>query len=338
MNNRHSLIRPFTHSQIRSFVMGHLLNQIIKLDNLAQAWEEVLAGDSGPGLDGVSLEAFAREWEAHLVELRAAVQGNRYRPAPLQRFTVPKKDGSPRLLGNLTVRDKVLQRGALRVLDDLYEPTFLDCSFAYRPRRSVKEAVERVAEARAWGRTWVLDADIDDFFHSLDHRLLFRFLRERLADEPLLALLAKWLKVGRPDPARAVGTPLGAVISPLLSNIYLHYLDLVMTGLEFSPQPAAEVVEQSWVFVRYADDFVVLCYSQAQAELALQTVKETLATLRLALEPTKTRITSFAQGFEYLGCYFKDDYFCFQHGGGQVKVVTDADWGLFYKHGPEGYE
>lgn len=322
--------------------MGRLLRQIITLANLSQAWEEVVENESGPGVDGVSLEDFARDWEANLIELREAVQGNRYRPAPLLRFTVPKRDGSPRLLGNLTVRDKVLQRAALRVLDDLYDGSFLDCSFAYRPHRSVKEAVERVVQAHLFGRSWVLDADIDDFFHSLDHGLLLRFLREQLSDEPLLALLGTWLKAGRPDPARAVGTPLGAVISPLFSNIYLHYLDLAMTGaLPVFGSPSCDLDALSgtdWVYVRYADDFAVLCRSQGQAELALRRVVETLATLRLALEPAKTRITTFAEGFEYLGCYFKDDYFCFQHAGGQIKVMTDADWALFYRHGPEGYQ
>ncbi|MBE7557393.1 MAG: RNA-directed DNA polymerase [Anaerolineales bacterium] len=321
--------------------MGHLLKQIITLDNLSDAWEEVVANDSGPGVDGVSLEDFARDWEANLIELREAVRGNRYRPAPLLRFSVPKRDGSPRLLTNPTVRDKILQRAVLRVLDDLYEETFLDCSFAYRPRRSVQAAVERVVQAHLFGRQWVLDLDIDDFFHSLDHRLLLRFLGERVVDEGVLTLIKAWLKMGRPDPGLAVGTPLGMVVSPLLSNIYLHYLDLVMMGglpafgnkdrlPELTPR-------EDWVYVRYADDFVVLCRSQAQAELAQRQVAETLAALRLALEPAKTRITTFSEGFEYLGCYFKDDYFCFQHGGAQVKVLTDADWGLFYRHGPEGY-
>lgn len=318
--------------------MGRLLKQMLKLDNLAAAWEEVAEKGGGPGLDGVTLEAFAREWEANLVELRTAVLGNRYRPAPLLRFTVPKRDGSPRLMGNPIVRDKVLQRAVLRVLDDLYETLFLDCSFAYRPGRSVQGAVERLVQAQAFGRNWVLDADIDDFFHSLDHGLLLRFLREQITDEQVLALLAAWLKIGRPDPARAVGTPLGAVISPLLSNIYLHYLDLAMSRPAPEQPGAGELSAQDWVYLRYADDFVVLCRSQAQAELAQRMVAETLTTLRLALEPSKTRLTTFREGFEYLGCYFSQDYFCFQREGAQVKVVNDGDWGLFYRYGPEGYE
>jgi group II intron reverse transcriptase/maturase len=318
--------------------MGRLFDQVTSLDNLFHAWEEVLEKKSAPGSDGVSLEDFARAWEANLVELRQEVRGNRYRPAPLLKFTIPKRDGSPRLLANLTVRDKVLQRAMLRVLDEQYEHYFLECSFAYRPRRSVQQAVETVVQAQRLGRGWVLDADIDEFFHSLDHRLLGRFLRETIDDQPLLRLIETWLQIGRPDPTRAAGTPLGAVISPLLSNIYLHYLDLAMTHTWPGLGPTAPAPAPDWVFVRYADDFVVLCRSQAQAELALQVVQETLETLRLKLEPTKTSLTTFEQGFEYLGCTFVGDTFYFEREGERIKVADDHGWGLFYTYGPAGYE
>lgn len=321
--------------------MGRLFNQITDFNNLAAAWSEVAENKSMPGLDGVSLEEFARHWEANLLELRQQARGNRYRPDPLLRFTIPKRDGSPRLLANPTVRDKVLQRAVLRVLDDIYERHFLDCSFAYRPQRSVQQVVERVVEARKTGRTWVLDADIDEFFHSLDHELLFRFLRETISDRQTLALIAAWLETGRPDPDRAAGTPLGATISPLLSNIYLHYLDLAMTDSlpRFGPlMPEPEGLRPDWAYLRYADDFIVLCRSQAQAEMALRWVEETLQTLRLALEPSKTGLTTFAEGFEYLGCYFKGDAFYFEYEGRRVTVRDDEDWNLFYRHGPEGYQ
>lgn len=321
--------------------MGRLFNQITSFNNLADAWEEVTEKDSMPGLDGVSIEDFARHWEANLVELRRQVRSNHYKPSRLLRFTIPKRDGSPRLLGNLTLRDKIVQRAVLRVLDDIYERKFLDCSFAYRPKRSVQRAVEWVTAARDSGRVYVLDADIDDFFHSLDHHLLLRFLRETIDDEQLLRLIVQWLNVGRPDPAWATGTPLGAIISPLLSNIYLHYLDLAMTdslprfGLV---QPDPPGLRPDWVYVRYADDFIVLCRSQAQAELALRWVEETLATLLLYLEPTKTTITTFQGGFEYLGCYFEGYHFTFEYDGQQIKVRSDADWDMFYRYGPVGYQ
>lgn len=318
--------------------MGRLFDQVTDLDNLFQAWDEVLDKNSPPGIDGVSLEDFARDWEANLIELRQAVRANRYQAAPLLKFTIPKRDGSPRLLANLTVRDKILQRAMLRVLDDLYEPRFLDCSFAYRPGRSVQQAVEQVVAARAMGRVYVLDADIDEFFHSLDHNLLLRFLRETIDDEPLLSLIKAWLNIGRPDPAWATGTPLGAVISPLLSNVYLHYLDLAMTrNLAPVTGPDPATAAQDWVYLRYADDFVVLCRSQAQAELALGVVQETVKTLQLELEPAKTTIATFDQGFEYLGCTFEGDAFYFERDGERIKVADDHGWNLFYNYGPEGY-
>jgi retron-type reverse transcriptase len=282
--------------------MGSLFNQITSLGNLTSAWEEVVKNSSMPGVDGVTVEAFARTWEANLVALR--------------------------------------QAAALRVLADIYEGQFLECSFAYRPRRSVQQAVEKVVEARNSGRVWVLDTDIDDFFHSLDHHLLYRFLKETLADEPLLSLIKAWLNAGRPDPAWATGVSLGAIISPLLSNIYLHYLDLVMTQtlprFGDSDRAMASPVPD-WRYVRYADDFILLCRSQAQAELALDWVEATVATLQLQLEPAKTTITTFQEGFEYLGCVFKGDGFYFEREGQRIKVRDDTGWELFYKYGPEGY-
>jgi group II intron reverse transcriptase/maturase len=337
--------------------MGKLLRQIVSLQNLRAAWDEVVDKGAAPGIDGVTLNDFARHWEANLVDLREDVLANRYRPQKLVRFTIPKKDGSPRLLGNLTVRDKVLQRAVLRILDDIYDPIFLDCSYAYRPGRSVKHAVERIIEARELGYTWVLDADIDDFFHNLDHHLIMRFLGETIDDEQLLDLFVAWLTIGRPDDTWPVGTPLGAVISPLLSNIYLHYLDLVMTGgmaklplpvddrrqtvdrAKISPPSTDHRLPSSdWTYIRYSDDFIVLCRSRADAELALEWVEVVLDTLLLQIEPAKTTITTFDEGFEYLGCTFKGQTFYFNYQGSPVKVDTGADWELFYRHGPEEYE
>lgn len=318
--------------------MGKLLKQAMTMKNLANAWEAVADNKGAPGVDGVTIERFARRWQENLVKLRAAVLANTYRPRPLKRFTIPKADGSPRLMGNPTVADKVVQRAVLNILDDIYEPQFLDCSFAYRPGRSVPLAVERLVQARQFGRRWVLDADIDDFFHSLDHHLLLRFLRETITDEGLLALIVAWLTIGRPDPAWAAGTPLGAVISPLLSNIYLHYLDLAMAGPPL-PWPLGRGERRpNWVYLRYADDFVVLCRSRAEAETAWRWVEETLDALLLQLEPAKTQITNFDEGFTYLGCRFQGNAFWFEHEGQPVKVDNDGDWGLFHRHGPDGYQ
>lgn len=321
--------------------MAPLLKRIIQFNNLAQAWEEIAVDPVMPGVDGVTVEDFARNWEANLRDLQQAVRSSYYRPAPLLKFSIPKSDGSPRWLGNLTLRDKLLQRATLRLLSPIYEAVFLDCSFGYRPGRSVKLVVERILTARDFGYTWVLDADIDDFFNSLNHTLLVRFLREQLDDERLLVLIQQWLKIGRLDPKRAVGTPLGAIISPLLSNIYLHYLDLVMTdnlppiGLNGAEKVAHKLPR--WTYLRYADDFAVLCRTEADAHLALAVVEETVQTLLLGLEPTKTTLTTFEQGFDYLGCYFKGADLYFTYKNQWIKVDTAGEWRLFCQHGPQGY-
>ncbi len=230
--------------------MGRLFREILTLDNLRQAWDEVADKRGAPGRDNVSIADFAQAWEANLVDLQAEVQSQRYKPGPLERFTIPKRDGSPRHMANLTLRDKILQRAVLRLCDDIYERQFLDCSFGYRPKRGVPQVIERVVLARDLGRVWVLDADIDDFFHSVDHALVKQLLRETMKDEAVLRLFDLWLQHHRHDPSRAVGTPMGAVISPLLANIYLHPLDVSMTQTDN-------------VYLRYADDFIVLCRSQA---------------------------------------------------------------------------
>lgn len=320
--------------------MGKLFRRITSFDNLTAAWDEVTDHRTAPGIDGMTRETFAREWEANLIALQTAARSHRYKPAPLKHFTIPKKDGSLRRLGNLTLRDKILQRAVLRVLDDIFEQYFLDCSYGYRPHRSVQQAVETVVRARTMGFTWVLDADIDDFFNKIDHFRLLRFLQETIADRELLQLIVQWLNIGCPDTGWAMGIPMGAVISPLLANIYLHYLDLVMTGAMSHPawyHPPPGIETPHWVYVRYADDFIVLCRNRPQAELAFRWAETTINTLLLSLEPSKTVITTFDDGFEYLGCTFKGQIFYFNYKNERVKVDTATDWNLFYQYGPDGY-
>lgn len=232
-----------------------LIHQILTWDNLVAAWNRVREAKGAAGSDGVSVARWARHWEERLVNLRRAVMANTYRPAPLERFTVPKRSGGVRHMTNLTVTDKVLQRAVLNVLDDLFEAIFLDSSFGYRPGRGLKDAVAAIVAYRDAGLTEVLDADIDDCFDSLDHNLTVGFVRETVQDPIVLRLIELWLHQGRRNPDQARGIPLGAVISPLLCNVYLHRLDL---GL----------YERGYVAVRYADDWVALCASRAEARRA----------------------------------------------------------------------
>ncbi len=300
-----------------------MIEQILAWPNMKDAWHDVQARRGAPGSDDVSVKRWGRNWEERLTNLRRAVMGNTYRPAPLERYSVPKKSGGRRHLTNLTVTDKVLQRAALNVLDDLFDPLFLPCSYGYRKGRSVADAVEMICAHRDDGFTWVFDADIDECFDSLDHGLLVEFVREKVGDPILLRLIKSWLRVGRRDPDVATGIPMGAIISPLLCNVYLHRLDTAL-------------VNDGWPVARYADDFVVLCRSEKQARIAWNATAAVLKSLKLRLEPRKTAVTTFDAGFDYLGVHFERDGYSYLWQG--KRITVDGDFPDFlFAYGP-GYE
>jgi len=310
--------------------MSRLLDQALSNRNMALAWEQVSANKGAPGPDAVSLKRWARTWEENLVRLRQAVLTGAYKPRRPRYVSVPKKGGGRRRLAILTVNDRVLQRAVLNVLDDLFEPLFLPCSFGYRVGRSATDAVERLLQARDLDRRWVLDADIDECFDSIDHELLMGLVMERIGPgEPILTrLLAVWLHAGRCDPKLARGICQGSVLSPLLCNVYLHRLDLAL---------CREGKVARWTHIRYADDFVVLCSTQALAKRALQRTRETLARLRLQLEPRKTSITHFDLGFDFLGVHFERDEYSYTWRDKRVAVEGEFT-GFLYDFGPPGYE
>lgn len=224
----------------------------------------------------------------------------------------------------LTVTDRVLQRAVLRVADDVFDRAFHDCSFGYRAGRGLRQAVPKIIEHRQRGRQWVFDADIDDCFGSLDHELIVEFFRKRVDDPVVLRLLKQWLKKGRLHPLKAVGVPQGGVISPLLCNVYLHPLDVRLALGGFSP-------------IRYADDFCAFCDSEEQAQQARQETETILVELKLRLEPAKTKITHFDEGFDFLGVHFYRDTYSFLCAEKRIEVKGEFDPALFYDYVPEGY-
>ena len=304
--------------------MGDLLDEILDRENLRQAWKEVAAKKGCAGVDHVTVRRWGRRWEERLEELRTAVRKRQYRPHRLRRFRIRKRRGwGFRRLGVPTVTDRVLQRAVLRVLDDIFEERFLDCSYGYRPGRSLHDAVNTIAELRDDGYVWVLDADIDEFFNNIDLGLLRQFLQVEIADKSLLRLFDLWLAAGCYDCDGGKGIAQGSVVSPLLANIYLHRLDVALSN-EGRP------------IVRYADDFVVFSKTQKDAVENYRLVEEILADLRLRYEPSKTRITSFGEGFEFLGVVFKEDYIQFVWKEKRVKVKGEPrGWPRFSF--PEGY-
>ena len=303
--------------------MGALIEQVLSLDNLRAAWEDVAENRGIPGVDDVSIRRWRRKWEERLVKLAQDVRSNRYKPARLRVRRIPKKRrGEYRVLRIPTVTDRVLQRAVLEVLYEIYEPRFLDCSFGYRPGRGLRDAVQRIVNLREAGRPWVLDADIDAFFDNVDHRMLTKTLRADLDDPVLLRLIDGWLKMGRVRQDVPKGIPMGSPLSPLLANVYLHPLDVAL-------------VARGWDSVRYADDFVVLTTSRGQLLLVYRQVEEILGSLGLQYEPSKTRLTSFDEGFDFLGVRFYRDTYTYAWEDKNVEVEGDkVDW-LFSRYGPD---
>ena len=303
--------------------MPTLLEQTLSLDILRLAWNAVEENQGAGGVDCVSLKTWRRTWEERLVKLAAEVRANTYKPLKFRLRKISKQNRREfRLLRIPTITDRVLQRAILQVLHPVFEPRFMDCSFGYRPRRSLSDAVQRILLLRENGYRWVLDADIDEFFDSVDHAVLLDFLRHYLPDDSLLPLITRWLKIGRADPRRAMGIPLGSPLSPLWANVILHRLDIYLT-------------QQGWQMVRYADDFIVFAKNRPEIKKAYADVEKTLATLRLRYEASKTCLTSFEEGFDFIGVRFQDDEYSYIYMDKEIKVSgNEVDW-LFSHSGLE---
>jgi group II intron reverse transcriptase/maturase len=271
------------------------------LENLTRAWRKVRANSGCPGVDKVSIEEFERDLADNLAALQRDLRRRSYRPMQVKRVYVPKPKGGLRPLAILALRDRVVQRVVYDYLDPLFDPHFLDCSYGFRRGRSVRDAVARVLAYRDAGCRWVADADIQECFENVNHKLLMYALRQRVRDRQVLELVEAWLKARVFNELGGVtagaGTPQGAVLSPLLANIYLDGFD-------------RQMVAERQRLVRYADDFAVLCRCQEDAEKALKVAERALGRLGLRLNPYKTRVTGFDQGFCFLGVFFlRDEHF-----------------------------
>ncbi|MBI3243458.1 MAG: hypothetical protein HYZ49_14330 [Chloroflexi bacterium] len=314
------------------------IDKVLEWKNLQVAWRQVESNKGAPGVDEVSVARWGRNWETNLHRLRQQVKSNTYCPSRPRRFTVLKNDGGFRELSILTVTDRVLQRATLNALEPLFERRFLNCSFGYRPNRSVAHAVTTVVRQRERGQRWVLDADIRQCFESLDHQLIMELMRQEVKDAGLLRLNALWLETGKAqnpkvqnpktqNPKRQIsssddgdhqpsatrsghpprGVPLGAVLSPLWCNLVLHELDAALT-------------RAGWILARYADDFVVLAETEGRALTAWEETEYALDGLGLQLNEAKTRVASFDDGFTFLGVTFKGDEYSYIHEQKRIRV------------------
>ncbi|ETX03376.1 MAG: hypothetical protein ETSY2_33635 [Candidatus Entotheonella gemina] len=272
-----------------------LLHELTRFPTLVRAFDRVEENQGGPGIDGETIQEFSADLEQQLLNLQREVREQRYHPKALLRIYVEKDDGSPRPLSIPAVRDRVLQTAAALVLTPILEPAFEDVSYAYRPGRSVNQAVQHIMALREKGYQWVVDADIRRYFDEIPHGKLVACLREHVADAGVLALVQQWLTmevVGNHERFRLQkGVPQGSPLSPLLANLYLDRFDETLT-------------DRGYKLIRFADDFVILCKSRPKAEAALELTEAVLDDLQLALHPGKTRITHFDHGFRYLGVQF----------------------------------
>jgi RNA-directed DNA polymerase len=276
-----------------------LIDKVHALTTLEVAWTKVKANKGAAGVDGQSVDRFAAKADVYLSELAAALREDGYRPQAVKRVEIPKDDGRTRPLGIPTVKDRVVQQAVRLVIEPIFESGFCDGSYGFRPGRGCHDALREVDRLLKEGCTHVVDADLQSYFDTIPHERLMARVEERVSDGRVLDLIRGWLKadilqgLNRWTPAE--GSPQGAVISPLLANIYLDPLDRLMA-------------EHGYSMVRYADDFVILTRNHAEAEAALALVKVWVATNGLTLHPEKTRIANCRKkgnGFEFLGYRFE---------------------------------
>jgi group II intron reverse transcriptase/maturase len=297
---QHVLYRAAKADPTRRF--HALYDKVHRRDVLDRAWEQVRRNRGAAGIDQTTL-ADVEEYgiDRLLDELAVDLKARRYRPLPARRVFIPKPGSSEqRPLSIPTVRDRIVQAAARIVLEPIFEADMADCSFGFRPRRSAHDALQVLIDESWRGHRWVVETDIADCFEAIPHSGLMQAIQERVCDRAVLSLVRGMLRAGVMQDGRVrrsiAGTPQGGVISPLLCNVYLHRLDRAWRAGEHG------------VLVRYADDAVVLCATQEQAEAALGRLTALLADLGLEPKAAKTRIVHLVEGgegFDFLGFHHR---------------------------------
>jgi RNA-directed DNA polymerase len=279
-----------------------LIDKVYRLSNLLSAFARVKANKGAAGVDHQTSAMFEQHWEANLERLARELRKGNYRPQALRRVWIPKPGSrEKRPLGIPTIRDRVVQTAMRAVLEPIFERIFAAHSYGFRPGRGCKDALRRVNHLLQQGYNWVVDADLKSYFDTIPFELLLARVKEQVADGAVLALIEAYLHQGVLEAMRywepEAGTPQGAVVSPLLSNIYLNPLDHL-------------VAQQGIEMVRYADDFVIMCRSEAEAQRALALVQQWTTQAGLTLHPEKTRIVDATKhgGFDFLGYHFERGY------------------------------
>ena len=279
---------------------GILYDKVVRSDVLYEAWHRVAANNGSCGVDGQSIRWVKEEYgvDRFLEEIQQELKEQSYQPSAIRRVYIPKGPGQQRPLGIPVVKDRVIQMAVKLIIEPLFEADFLDCSYGFRPRRSNQQAAE-VVHRLVNVRKWVVDVDLKGYFDTIPHGRLLDCVRKRVSDRRVLHLIRGWMKAGIMEdgglrqPVR--GTPQGGVLSPLLSNVYLHEFD-------------RQWDQRAGQLVRYADDLLILCYSRSQAQQALGKAQEMLASLELSLNQEKTKLRHVRDGFDFLGFTYREGF------------------------------
>jgi len=276
-----------------------LWDKVYAQGNLQAAFQAVWRNRGAPGVDEQTVQQFDQQAAGELARLREELRTGRYRRQPARRVWIEKPGTTEqRPLGIPAVRDRTVEAALRNVLEPIFERDFAECSYGFRPGRGCREAVERVEELLSQGYVWCVDADLKSYFDTIPHAGLMALVGQRVVDGSVLALVEQCLKAGVMEGLKGWqpterGTPQGAVISPMLANLYLNPLD-------------HEMGRRGWAMVRYADDLVVLCRSREEAERVLNFLRDWTTGAGLTLHPTKTRIVqATADGFDFLGWHFR---------------------------------
>jgi RNA-directed DNA polymerase len=276
-----------------------LIDKVYQPQTLEIAWKKVRRNRGAAGIDRVSVAAFDKDAEKHLARLAEELRTGTYRAQPVRRVEIDKDGGKKRPLGIPAVRDRIVQTAVKMALEPIYEMQFAISSYGFRPGKSAHDALLAVRTFLKLGYVCVVDADLKGYFDSIPHDRMMNRIRESISDGRLLALLEQWLKqdivseLARWSPTQ--GTPQGAVISPLLANLYLHSMD-------------THLASKGYVLIRYADDFVIMCRTESEAKEALKEVANWATENGLELHPEKTRIANGRDkgaGFDFLGYHFE---------------------------------
>lgn len=292
-------------------------------ENLARAWKRVKANKGAPGIDGVTVEAWPAHAREHWPALRGQIEGGRYKPQAVRRVEIPKPGGGRRPLGIPTVTDRVVQQAIAQVLTPIFDPTFSDSSFGFRPGRNAHQAIRQVQATVKDGYRIAVDIDLAKFFDTVNHDVLMNLLGRTIRDKRLLGLIGRYLRAGvlvgeHVEPSE-VGTPQGGPLSPLLANILLHPLD-------------CELQKRGHRFARYADDMIILVKSQRAAQRVMRSITRYLEnTLKLKVNPAKSKVAPMSEcsflGFTIRGTKLRWTDKALANFKHRIKELTGRSWG-----------